>query len=104
MNVLVALENICIDKAAKVPTARNRKIDKSVPMHIGMAAKDDCESLREEGLPTQSKTTKRRKPIQIVVECDLKNVSSRKIGSKEYEVINEAVAEEEQRGEQRKKE
>ena len=35
----VALENIIIDKVEVVPTARNRKIDASAPMKIGMAAK-----------------------------------------------------------------
>ena len=45
--LLTALENI-VDKVATVPTARNRKIDTSAPMEIGMAAKDDVENLREE--------------------------------------------------------
>ena len=39
--LFVALENILTDKVATVPTARNRKIDTSTPMEIGMAAKDD---------------------------------------------------------------
>ena len=47
--LLVALENIIIDKVATVPTARNKEIDTSAPMEIGMAAKDDGESVREEG-------------------------------------------------------
>ena len=34
--LLVALENIIIDKVATVPTASNRKIDTSAPMEIGM--------------------------------------------------------------------
>ena len=76
--LFVALENICIDKAAKVPTARNRKIDKSVPMHIGMAAKDDGESAREEGLQRNQRQQKGASPFR-----SLQNVSSRKIGSKE---------------------
>ena len=39
--LLVALENIIVtDKVATVPTARNRKVDTSSPMEIGMAAKD----------------------------------------------------------------
>ena len=46
---LVALENIIIDEVAAVPTARNKKIDTSAPMEIGVAAKDDGENLREEG-------------------------------------------------------
>ena len=47
--VLVALENIIIDKVDTVPTARNRKVDTSAPIDIGMSAKDDGEHLREEG-------------------------------------------------------
>ena len=47
--LLVALENIIIEKVATVPTARNKKIDASAPMEIGMAAKDDGESARDEG-------------------------------------------------------
>ena len=46
---LAALENTILDKVAIVPTARIRKIDTSAPMEIGMAAKDDGESVREEG-------------------------------------------------------
>ena len=42
--LLVALENIIIDKVATVPT-----VDTSAPIKNGMAAKDDCESAREEG-------------------------------------------------------
>ena len=42
--LLFALENIIIDKAATVPT-----VDTSAPIKNGMAAKDDCESAREEG-------------------------------------------------------
>ena len=41
--LLFALENIIIDKAATVPT-----VDTSAPIKNGMAAKDDCESAREE--------------------------------------------------------
>ena len=32
-----------------VPTARKKEVDTSAPMEIGMAAKDDDESAREEG-------------------------------------------------------
>ena len=39
--LLIALENIIIDKVATVPTARNRKTDTSAPMEIEMAAKED---------------------------------------------------------------
>ena len=44
--LLVALENIVIDKVATVLAARNRWIDTSVPMEIGMAAKDNGERMR----------------------------------------------------------
>ena len=46
--LLVVLENIIIDKVATIPTARNRRIDTSAPMEIGMAARDDGENLTEE--------------------------------------------------------
>ena len=45
--LLVSLENI-IDKAATVSTVRNRKVDTSAPMEIGMAMQDDGASVREE--------------------------------------------------------
>ena len=47
--LLVALDNIIIVKVATVPIARKRKIDTSAPMEIGVAAKDDGKSAREEG-------------------------------------------------------
>ena len=46
---LVALEKIIVDKVATVPTVRGKKADTSAPLETGMAAKDDCESAREEG-------------------------------------------------------
>ena len=46
--LLVALENVIIDKVVTVPTARNRKIDTSAPMELVMAAKDDVGSLRDQ--------------------------------------------------------
>ena len=39
--LIVALENIIIDKVAMVPTARCRKHDTSAPVEIRMAAKED---------------------------------------------------------------
>ena len=45
--ILVSLENIIIDKFATVPTTRNSKIVTGARMEIGMAAKDDVESVRE---------------------------------------------------------
>ena len=47
--LIVALENIIIDKVAMVPTARGRKHDTSAPMDIGMAAKEDGENASQEG-------------------------------------------------------
>ena len=47
--LFIALENIIIHKVSAVPTARNKNIDTSVPMKIGMAANGDGERLREEG-------------------------------------------------------
>ena len=47
--LLVALDSIIIVKVATVPTARNRKIDTSAPMEIGVAAKDGGKSAREKG-------------------------------------------------------
>ena len=47
--LLIAVENIIVDKEVTVPTARNKKVDTSGPMEIGMAAKGDDDSAREEG-------------------------------------------------------
>ena len=47
--LIVALENIIIDKVATVPAARVKKNDTSAPMEIGMAAREDIESASQEG-------------------------------------------------------
>ena len=47
--LLVALENIIIDQISTVRTVRNRKIDTSAPMELGMTAKDDGSRVREDG-------------------------------------------------------
>ena len=48
--LLIALENIIIDKVATVLAARNRKIDTSALMESAtVAAKEDCDSLRRRG-------------------------------------------------------
>ena len=47
--LLVALENIIVDKVATVPTGRNMIIDTSAPMEIGMAAKEDGENVSQQG-------------------------------------------------------
>ena len=46
--LLIALENIIIDKVVTVPTARNRNVDTNAPIEIGMAMQDDGGSVREE--------------------------------------------------------
>ena len=47
--LLTALENIVIDKVSAAPTSRGKKVvDTSALIEIGMAAKDDSESSREE--------------------------------------------------------
>ena len=48
--LIVALENI-IDKVATVPTTKSRKCDTSAPMEIGMTAKENGESMSQEGDP-----------------------------------------------------
>ena len=47
--LIVALENIIIEKVARVPAARSRKHDTSAPMEIGMEAKEDGENASQEG-------------------------------------------------------
>ena len=47
--LIVALENIIVDKVAMVPTARGRKHDTSAPMEIAMVAKEDGENASQEG-------------------------------------------------------
>ena len=62
--LLVALENIIIDKVSTVQTARKKKFDTSVPMHIGMAAKDDGKGAREEGLQRNQRQQKGASPFR----------------------------------------
>ena len=47
--LIVALENIIIDKVATVPAVRSKKQDTRAPMEIGMAAREDGESASQEG-------------------------------------------------------
>ena len=47
--LIIALENIIVDKVVTVPTARNKKHDTSAPMEIGMAATEDGENASQEG-------------------------------------------------------
>ena len=46
--LIIALENIIVDKVSTVPSSENRRIDTSAPMEIGMAAKEDGESASQE--------------------------------------------------------
>ena len=39
--LILALENIIVDKVVTVPTARSKQHDTSAPMDIGMAAKEE---------------------------------------------------------------
>ena len=48
-DVGVASENIMDDNVSTVPTSRQKKADTSVPMEIGIAAKDDSEGSNNEG-------------------------------------------------------
>ena len=47
--LIIALENIIIDKVSTVSTARSRKYDTSAPMEIGMASKEVGETTSQEG-------------------------------------------------------
>ena len=47
--IIIALENIIVDKVSTVPSSKNRRNDTSAPMEIGMAAKEDGESASQEG-------------------------------------------------------
>ena len=40
---------IIIDRVSTGPTTRQKKVNTKAPIEIGMAAKDDTESSREEG-------------------------------------------------------
>ena len=45
----VALENIILDNFSTVPTTRQKQVDTSAPMDIGMATKDDSEVREKRG-------------------------------------------------------
>ena len=40
--IIIALENIIVDKVSTVQSSKSRRNDTSAPMEIGMAAKEDC--------------------------------------------------------------
>ena len=47
--IIIALENIIVDKVSTAPSSKSRRNDTSAPMEIGMAAKEDGESVSQEG-------------------------------------------------------
>ena len=47
--LIIALENIIIDKVSTVPTVKSRRQDTSAPMEIGMSTKEDGENVSQEG-------------------------------------------------------
>ena len=47
--LIIALDNIIVDKVSTVPSSKNRRNDTSAPMEIGMAAKEDGENVSQEG-------------------------------------------------------
>ena len=47
--LIIALENIIVDKVSTVPSSESRRNDTSAPMEIGMAAKEDGEIVSQEG-------------------------------------------------------
>ena len=47
--IIIALENIIVDKVSTVQSNKSRRNDTSAPMQIGMAAKEDGESASQEG-------------------------------------------------------
>ena len=47
--LIVALENIIINKVAMVPIAKGKTHDTSALMEIGMATKEDSENASQEG-------------------------------------------------------
>ena len=47
--LIIALENISVDKVSTVPSSKRRRNDTSAPMKNGMAAKEDGENVSQEG-------------------------------------------------------
>ena len=47
--IIIALGNIIVDKVSTVPSSKSRRNDTSPPMEIGMAAKEDGETVSQEG-------------------------------------------------------
>ena len=47
--IIIALENTIVDKVSAVPSSKSRRNDTSAPMEIGMAPKEDGESVSQEG-------------------------------------------------------
>ena len=47
--IIIALENIIVDKVSTVPSSKNRRNDTGAPLEIGLAAKEDGESASQAG-------------------------------------------------------
>ena len=47
--LIIALENIIVDKVSTVPSSKSRRNDTSAPVEIGMAAKEDGENASQAG-------------------------------------------------------
>ena len=47
--LIIALENIIVDKVSTVPSSKSRKNHTSAPMEVGMAAKEDGENVSQAG-------------------------------------------------------
>ena len=47
--IIIALENIIVDKVSTSPSSKRRRNDTSAPMKIEMAAKEDGESVSQDG-------------------------------------------------------
>ena len=47
--IIIALEDIIVDKVSTVPSSKNKRNDTSAPMEIGMAVKEDGEGASQEG-------------------------------------------------------
>ena len=69
--LIVALENIMVDKVVTDPTARNKKHDTSAPLEIGRAAKEDGENASQEG---------DERIMNIVLQAVYKGTSKAKCG------------------------
>ena len=47
--LIIAFENVIVDKVSTAPSSKSRRNGTSAPMEIGMAAKEDEENVSQEG-------------------------------------------------------